>query len=83
MSSFYEFPHAFHTTPMWSPATVEVLVAADAEDLAALINLMLATPECNVLAISAAQTTATYGEERWTSTVIVQTKADPNAWPQS
>lgn len=79
MTGFIEIPgRCGHNHPGWGPVGVEVLTAEDAEQLTAQATMLLDNPECNVLAISAAMTTATYCAEPWMMTIVLQIKVDPN-----
>jgi hypothetical protein len=78
MSGFYDFPTARHVGPSWSEPRVTVLSAEDAEHLSQQINILLCSAEFHVLAVSAATTTATFVEEPWVMTVVLQERTNPN-----
>jgi hypothetical protein len=78
MSGWLEIPGRMrHNHPGWGPVRVEVLAAESPEQLTAQINLLLDSMECNVLAVSAATTTATFVAEPYIATVALQARVDP------
>jgi hypothetical protein len=84
MTGFLEIPgRTRHNHPGWGPVRVEVLAAESPEQLTAQINLLLDSDECNVLAVSAATTTATFVAEPWCMTAALQERIDPLIGGQS
>jgi hypothetical protein len=70
--------HPRHHTPTWSRERVAILSGADPQDLEDRINTMLEATEYCVLAMTAAQTTATFVEHPWHLTVLYQERTTPN-----
>lgn len=75
--AFYELPRVRYNTSAWSQPHVAILSAPDADELTQQLNVLIEHHDVHVLAFSAAQIIATYVENPWTSTVILQEKVDP------
>jgi hypothetical protein len=77
MSGFFELPTIKQPHPAWSDPRVVVLSAEDAEELSSQINCLLASDDFHVLALSAATSTATFVEEPFIATLVLQERTDP------
>jgi hypothetical protein len=76
--SFYALAGQRQIGPAWSSPRAIVLSAEDAEQLSSQLNCLLASEDFHVLALSAATTTATFVEEPWVMTVVLQERINPN-----
>jgi hypothetical protein len=75
--SFFSLNRPLHIAPGWTEPRAIVVTARDAAQLERLLNGMLSNSNLCVLAFSAAQTTATFVDEPWVSTLVLQEKVDP------